>query len=145
MFNAAKRVCNKVANRGNRGNRKRGTTSTSGSNLNDSTHVSEISPDNNIDYEQLQEDFGIEDNELEMEDEIPLTPSSVGAASRGGGRGASSRPPVAPTSNRRKRSKVWKFFEDIPNSDRVKCKLCNDTFKHKTGGQLGGLGHLVDI
>ncbi|XP_070029757.1 uncharacterized protein [Nicotiana sylvestris] len=85
-----------------------------------------------------QEDFGIDDNELEMEDEIPLTPSSVGAASRGGGRVASSRPPVALTSNRRKRSKVWKFFEEIEGTDRVKCKLCNDTFKHKTGGQLGG-------
>lgn len=132
MFNAAKRVCNKVTNRGNK---KRGSTSgsASGSNLNTSPNIPETLPDNNINYEQLQEDFGIDDNELEMEDEIPLTPSSVGAASRGGGRVASSRLHVAPTSNRRKRSKVWKFFEEIEGTDRVKCKLCNDTLNIRLG------------
>nr|XP_009794373.1 PREDICTED: uncharacterized protein LOC104241155 [Nicotiana sylvestris] len=46
-----------------------------------------------------------------MEDEIPLTPSSIGDASRGGGRGASSRPPVAPTSNRRK--KIIRVIQDM--------------------------------
>ena len=82
-----------------------------------------------------------------MEDEIPATPTSVGVgsvrvATRGGGRGTRSRPHMAPTTNRRKRSKVWNFFEIIEGIDRVKCKLCKGDFKHLTGGNLGGTGTL---
>ncbi|MCE5166745.1 hypothetical protein HAX54_025678, partial [Datura stramonium] len=76
------------------------------------THVSETSPDNLIDYVQMQEDYGIEDNndeEIELDtNDTPLIPTSrVGQTkfTREEGSSRGGRTPLPELINRRRRSR----------------------------------------
>ena len=113
IFRAAKKAC--TCRRGSKktSKRSRGGACSSSS----FTHISESSPENlNVDYERLQENYGIDDDlddnldDIQSPDNLETPPATPGNASqtqniRGGSRGNTSRSPLPIKKNRRLRSK----------------------------------------
>ena len=100
----------------------------------------------NVDYEWLQENYGIDDNldDIQSPDNLETSPATPGNASqtqniRGGGRGNTGRPPLPIKRNQKLRSKCWNFFERLEEEKNyVRCQICKEVYKHETGGKQGG-------
>lgn len=83
IFRAAKKAC---TSRGGSSKSKTSKKSRGGAGSSSSfTHISESSPENlNVDYEQLQENYGIDDNldDIQSPDNIKTPPATPGNASQ---------------------------------------------------------------
>ncbi|PHT46586.1 hypothetical protein CQW23_15744 [Capsicum baccatum] len=101
-----------------------------------------------MDYVEFQENYGIEEeNEVdtvnvdEDDENIAETPAVGDTNVRSESVNLPSRPPSAPKP-RKRTSIAWQFFERISDIE-VQCNICQQIYKHRSGGKQGGTGTLM--
>ncbi|PHT42415.1 Transmembrane 9 superfamily member 12 [Capsicum baccatum] len=101
-----------------------------------------------MDYVEAQENYGIEEeNEIdavnldEDNENIAETPAVGDANVRFESVNLPSRPPSAPKP-RKRTSIAWQFFERISDIE-VQCNICQQIYKHRSGGKQGGSDTLM--